>query len=139
VCNKCGLFERSHAIPRPKTLPRKRRSRPPWVYQGLDAPSDRDVDGRRRYNDCPAIMPFTGPPLHALSPRIYGETTSRDTSWMTHNMPDVSSAPSRVSPRYIDTPEPTISHANFQLPLSCPPQQHPSLPHPGRCCHCQPL
>ncbi|KAF8473679.1 hypothetical protein DFH94DRAFT_620391, partial [Russula ochroleuca] len=26
VCNKCGLFERTHAVPRPKTFPRRRRS-----------------------------------------------------------------------------------------------------------------
>jgi len=111
LCNKCGLFERTHAVPRPKTFPRRRRSQPPSVNRSLNPPSD--FDGRRNYYNCPSIMPYTGLPLYATRP----SETSPDMSWMSYNMPDVSSASPGVSPCHINTPKPTRYRADFQLPL----------------------
>jgi hypothetical protein len=39
VCNKCGLFERAHAVLRPKAFLRRRRSRSPPTHGVVNFPA----------------------------------------------------------------------------------------------------
>src|SRR5260370_39801390 len=55
VCNKCGLFERTHAVPRPKTLPRRHRLRP-TVCPNMGHPFDHA--SYCHHDDHPSVQPF---------------------------------------------------------------------------------
>ncbi|KAH9989578.1 hypothetical protein BJV77DRAFT_678230 [Russula vinacea] len=99
VCNKCGLFERSHASPRPNTLPHKHRLRPTPVYPDMDPASDRVENSQ--LNGRPFTDSFTGHFSNAFgSP---GEaTTPHDTTWVNHSV------------------FPTTSHLGFHPPSTAP-------------------
>lgn len=110
VCNKCGLFERTHSVPRPKTFPRKRRSIRSSVPPNSDPPSFNHLE-HRQHSDHPSVMPSTG---HSPSPfgSMGSEINSQDTTsqWMTDNVPSI---PPRLSPPHTVPSQPTNYHANF--------------------------
>jgi hypothetical protein len=106
VCNKCGLFERTHAVPRPKTFPRRRRSLRSSAHRNVDLPPSNHLEYRHR-NDHPSIKSFTGHFPNGFG-SMGGETNSQDTTWMSDN---VSSIPPRLGP----SPQATTYRADFHL------------------------
>ena|SRR5260221_4694869 len=97
VCNKCGLYERTHGVPRPKEFPRRRRSRPPSVHPSVNPPIS--GEGQFRYIGLPSDMPFASHFADAFD-TIGGTTSPQGTSWVTYDMSDVSSTSSHTSPSY---------------------------------------
>jgi hypothetical protein len=115
VCNKCGLFERAHAAPRPKAFPRRRRSRSPSGsgYPNTDAPLFNHFE-YRHYDD----RSFTGHFPSAVGSTC-GDTNSQDPTWMTNN---VSSTPTRtrLNPTHIVSPQPRTYRAGSHVPFTVP-------------------
>jgi hypothetical protein len=115
VCNKCGLFERAHAAPRPKAFPRRRRSRSPHApgYPNTDAPLFNHFE-YRHYDD----RSFTGHFPSAVGSTC-GDTNSQDPTWMTDV---VSSTPTRLNPRttHIVSPQPRTYRAGSHFPYTVP-------------------
>jgi hypothetical protein len=121
VCNKCGLFERAHAAPRPKAFPRRRRSRSPsgTGYRNTGAPLFNHFE-YRHYDDCS----FTGHVPSAVGSTC-GDTNLRDPTWMTDI---VSSTPAHLNPSHIVSPQPRTYHADSQFPLTIPTEaEYPTL------------
>lgn len=92
LCNKCGLFERTHSAPRPKEFPRKRRSQPAFARQSTN-PQLFNGQGYHNYNDCPKDFSFI-PHIPNAFAMVDGETPPQDTSWMTQIVPHISTTPS---------------------------------------------
>jgi hypothetical protein len=113
LCNRCGLFERTHGIPRPKAFPRRRRSRPAPVDKSVDlAPFN--SDGHSSFTGWSPYKPSAPQSPDALD-TVGGETTSQDTPWMTHGMPHVSPTSSHPSPSQSTAAEQPIAyHPEFQ-------------------------
>lgn len=110
VCNKCGLFERAHAAPRPKAFPRRRRSRSPPAsgHPNTDAPLFNHFE-YRHYDD----RSYTGH-FPSIVGSTCGDTNSRDPTWMTDI---VSSTP---SPTHIISPQPRTYRAGSHFPFTVP-------------------
>ena len=103
VCNKCGLFERAHAAPRPKAFPRRRRSRSPPAYGHPNTGASLfDHFEYRQYED----RSSTG---HSAVGFTCGDKNSQDPTWMTKT---VSSTPTRLNPTYYRAG----SHFPFTVP-----------------------
>ncbi|KAN0113842.1 hypothetical protein V8E52_007314 [Russula decolorans] len=115
VCNKCGLFERAHAAPRPKAFPRRRRSRSPPAtgYPNPDAPRFNHLE-YRHYDD----RSSTGHFPNAVGSTC-GDTDSQDLTWMT-DMVSESSTPPRLSPTHIVSPQPRTYRAGSHFPYTIP-------------------
>ncbi len=113
VCNKCGLFERAHAAPRPKAFPRRRRSRSPPAsgYPITDVPHFRHLE-YRHYDD----RSYTGY-LSSAAGSTGGDTKSLDTTWMTDI---ISSTSNRLNPSHIVSPQSTTYRAGSQLTFTAP-------------------
>jgi len=113
VCNKCGLFERAHAAPRPKAFPRRRRSRSPPAqgYPNTDAPLFNHFE-YRHYDDRSVAGHF---PSAAGS--TCGNTNSQDQTWMTDS---ASSTPTRLNPTHIVSPQPRTYRAGSHYPYTVP-------------------
>jgi hypothetical protein len=115
VCNKCGLFERAHAAPRPKAFPRRRRSRSPPAsgsgYPNTDAPLFNQFE-YRHYDD----RSFTGHFPSAVGSTC-GDTNLQDSTWMTDN---VFSTPTRLNPTHIVSPHPRTYRAGSHFPFTAP-------------------
>ncbi len=122
VCNKCGLFERAHAAPRPKAYPRRRRSRSPPAsgHPNTDVPASNHLE-YRQYDD----RSYTGYFSNAVG-STGADTNSLDTTWMT----DIVSSTPRLSPSHIVSSQPTTyragSHLSFTAPAEAayPPPSH---------------
>jgi hypothetical protein len=121
VCNKCGLFERTRAVPRPNTFPRRHwhQFRPTPVYTNMDHPfghaENRDHDDRLLL-----VQPFT---TDSHFPNVFGptggETSSQGTTWVNHGaLPSTSHlSPSHtVSPQPSSTPHHAGSHLSSTVP-----------------------
>lgn len=88
LCNRCGLFERTHHIPRPEKFPRKRRARPASL---LTTPAFSGE--KRQFQD---HLSSTMPPTQFFQPfdAVGGQSTISEqsmpqcTSWMTQNGPE---------------------------------------------------
>jgi len=112
LCNKCGLFERTHAIPRPKKFPRRRTHgtkiiRPPSAHPDMKALSGSYVN--RHFKDIePPSLPVTSH-LHALDP-ISGEIIPQHTPWTSPE------PPARVSRCYATADQPAVYHPSGQFP-----------------------
>jgi hypothetical protein len=113
VCNKCGLFERAHAAPRPKAFPRRRRSHSPpaSAYPNTDAPLFNHFE-YRHYDD----RSFTGHFPSAVG-STYGDRNSQDSTWMTDI---VSSTPTHLNPTHIASPQPRTYRAGSHFPFTVP-------------------
>ncbi len=113
VCNKCGLFERAHAAPRPKAFPRRRRSRSPPAsgHPNTDVSAFNHLE-YRHYDD----RSYTGYFSNAVGSTA-DDTKSVDTTWMTDI---VSSTSNRLSPSHIVSPQPTTYRADSQLTFTAP-------------------
>jgi hypothetical protein len=111
LCNKCGLFERTHAIPRPKKFPR-RRTHGTKVIRPPSHPDMRALSGsyvNRHSKDIePPSLPVTSH-LHALDP-LSGEIIPQHTPW---NSPE---PPARASRCYATTDQPAVYHPSGQFP-----------------------
>lgn len=94
VCNKCGLFERTHAVPRPKIL--RHHWRPTPVYTNIVHPSDHAE--YCHHVDHLSVPPFT---TDSHFPNAFGPTCG-DT----------------VTPQ----PSPTPYHTGSQLSSTVPPE-----------------
>lgn len=98
LCNKCGLFERTHAVPRPKSFPRRRRSRP-TVHPSMNPPAFGN-EGNYRLND-----PLPNIPSSSHFPDAFGtgggETTPRDMPWTSYDIPHASSTSSHISAYHV--------------------------------------
>jgi hypothetical protein len=113
LCNKCGLFERTHAIPRPQKFPRRRTHgtkviRPPSSHPDMRALSGSGHVNRYSKDIESPSLPITSH-LHALDP-ISGEIIPQHTPW---NSPE---PPARVSRCYATTEEPAVYHPSGQFP-----------------------
>ncbi len=114
VCNKCGLFERTHAVPRPKTLPRRHRLRP-TVCPNMGHPFDHA--SYCHHDDHPSVQPFASHIPDAFG-STSGETSSQGMSWVNHG---VLPTPSRLSPSHAISPQPSSTyHTRFQLSSTVP-------------------
>jgi len=117
LCNKCGLFERTHAVPRPKSFPRRRRSRPS-VRPSMDPPAFGN-EGHYHFND-----PLPNIPSSSYFPDAFstggGATTPRDMQWMTYDIPHTSSPSSHISPCHVTAEQQSTYHATFQSPTTTP-------------------
>jgi hypothetical protein len=113
VCNKCGLFERAHAAPRPKAFPRRRRSRSPPAHghPNTDAPLFNHFE-YRHYDDRSTTSHFP-----SAVGSTCGNTNSQDLTWMTDI---VSSTPTRLNPTHIVSPQPRTHRAGSHFPFTVP-------------------
>jgi len=109
VCNKCGLYERTHGVPRPKEFPRRRRSRPASVRPSVNPP----IGGESQSLDMDPLsnMPFA-PHFPGAFDTIGGAASSQGTSWVTHDMSHVSPTSSHISPWYSAADLPGIYHTD---------------------------
>lgn len=118
LCNKCGLFERTHSIPRPQKFPRRRTHSSKVIRTTLAHPDMRTPPGGgfvNRHSKEPRSppLPIATHLLHALDP-ISGEIFPQHVPWNSPDAPDSGSA--RVN-RYPPTAErPAMYHPNGQLP-----------------------
>ncbi|KAH9059113.1 hypothetical protein EDB87DRAFT_829796 [Lactarius vividus] len=98
LCNKCGLFERTHRIPRPETFPRRRRTRPASVLPVPGYPPYSSGEQLQCYNGPPSTIPLT----QYLQPfdSVGGQSISQSTPWMTQNELGPSSSPAVGSQCY---------------------------------------
>lgn len=121
LCNKCGLFERTHGIPRPKKFPRRRRAHstkampPPSVH-----PNARTVPNGAAVN--PHIQDIQSPTspgrthlVHAFDP-MSGEIFPQHAPWISPDGSDPS--PARISRCYTASQQATLYHASRQSPPS---------------------
>ena len=117
LCNKCGLFERTHAIPRPKKFPRRRTHgskaiRPPSNPNMRTLSVNGFVNRHSKDSGSPSL-PITTHLVHALDP-ISGEIVPQHMPW---NSPDSPNAtPARVSRCYATTEQPPVYHPSGQFP-----------------------
>jgi hypothetical protein len=127
LCNKCGLFERTHSISRPKEFPRRRRSRPPSARQSADL-TPLGSEGHYYHNSPPSNTPFISHLPNDFC-TVGGPPTPQDVSWTTHDIPYVSSTPSlgHLIPSHSTLELPRI---DFQ-PLSTVPTTGTSTPYPS--------
>jgi hypothetical protein len=89
LCNRCGLFERTHHIPRPEKFPRKRRARPASL---ITTPAFSGEQREFQYH-----LSSTMPPTQFFQPfdavvggqsTIGEQSTPQRASWMTQNEPE---------------------------------------------------
>lgn len=126
VCNKCGLFERTHAVPRPKNFPHRHRWRPTPVHTNMDHPFDHaeicyhddglSVQSAAADGRFPNSFGSTG-----------GETSSQGKTWVNHGALPPISHPSGPSHTISPQPPSTPHHTGFQL-LSNVPAKTACLP-----------
>jgi hypothetical protein len=119
LCNKCGLFERTHGIPRPKKFPRRRRAHSAKAVPALSVDSNMRtppggdvVDARSPDIQLP-FSPVHTHLVHTFDP-ISGEIFPQHMPW-TSDGPDPS--PARFS-RCHTAQQTTIYHTNCQPPPS---------------------
>lgn len=113
LCNKCGLFERTHAIPRPKKFPRRRTHGSKVIRPPTTHPDMRTSFVNRHSKDTePRSLPTTQL-LHALDP-ISGEIYPQHTPWNSSASPDAT--PARVSRCYTTTEPASVYHQSGQFP-----------------------
>jgi hypothetical protein len=112
VCNRCGLYERTHGVPRPKEFPRRRRSRPPSERSSRVNPPI-GVEGHFRYIGPPSNMSFASHFVDAFD-TMEGTTSPQlgGTSWVTYDMSDVSPASSHTSPSHSVAEPPEMYHTD---------------------------
>jgi hypothetical protein len=101
VCNKCGLFERAHGVPRPATFLRRRRWRPTPAYQNMGHPFDHAEYSH--HDDRLSVQPFASHFPDAFG-STGGETSSQGMTWVNHG---VFPTPSGLSPSCVSLPQPT--------------------------------
>lgn len=97
LCNRCGLFERTHRRPRPETFPRRRRARPApggvLSTPGFSPP----FGGAGEQWQCPNDHLFSSPLTPFLQPfdAVGGQSSISQSasSWMTQNEAGPSSSP----------------------------------------------
>ena len=118
LCNKCGLFERTHSLPRPEKLPRRK-------ILGPRSPRRPSVRSRKKIlPDGGAVNPphqdiYQSPPplpahfVNALDP-ISGKSTQQDMPWASPIAPDASLSPPQVLPCYPTPERPTLYHIDRQ-------------------------
>lgn len=117
VCNKCGLFERTHAVPRPKTFPRRHHLPPTPVYKNMVHPFDHAE--YCHHDDRLSVQPFT---TDSHFPDAFGptggETSSQGTRWVNGTMPPTT----HLGPSHTASPHPssTPRHAGSQLSSTVP-------------------
>ncbi|KAN0113844.1 hypothetical protein V8E52_007316 [Russula decolorans] len=112
LCNKCGLFERTHAIPRPKKFPRRRTHGSKVIRPPTTHPDMRTSFVNRHTKDTePRSLPTTQL-LHALDP-ISGEIYPQHTPWNSSASPDAT--PARVSRCYTTTEPASVYHQSGQF------------------------
>ena len=123
LCNKCGLFERTHSIPRPQKFPRRRTHgskaiRNPPAHPDMRTPPGSDFVNRHSKDPRSPPLPIATHLLHALDP-ISGEIFPQHMPWNSPDTPDSASA--RVNRCHPTAEQPAIYHANGQLPPSALP------------------
>ena len=124
VCNKCGLFERSHAVPRPKSFPRKRHLQPMQptpVYTNMDHPFDHAEYCHHDDRLSGQLLTTDSPSLNASGPPG-GQTSSQGTMSANHRHgtmpPTTHLSPSHtVSPQPSSTPHYAGSHISPTVPV----------------------
>jgi hypothetical protein len=102
LCNRCGLFERTHRIARPESFPRRRRTRPASAFSAADFPPfSSDFSSGEQWqceNYLSSIVPLTQYPQPFDA--VGGQSISQNTSWMTQNEAGPSSSTSQQLPMY---------------------------------------
>lgn len=103
VCNKCGLFERTHAVPRPRTFSRRNHWPPTPVYTNMDHPFDHAE--HCHHADNLSVRPFT---TDSHFPNAFGptdrEASSQGTTRVNHG---ALSPTSHLSPSHTVSPQPS--------------------------------
>ncbi len=118
LCNKCGLFERTHAIPRPQKFPRRRSHnskavRTPPAHPDMRMPPGDGFVNRHSKGPHSPALPIATHLLHALDP-ISGEIFPQHVPW--HSPDAADSASARVNRCHPPTEQPAMYHASGQLP-----------------------
>jgi len=113
LCNKCGLFERTHAIPRPKKFPRRRTHGSKVIRPPTTHPDMRTSFVNRHSKDTESRSLPTTHLLHALDP-ISGEIYPQHTPWNSSVSPEAT--PARVSRCYTTTEPASVYHQSGQFP-----------------------
>jgi len=94
LCNRCGLFERTHRVPRPDKFPRRRRARPATVF-AIPALSGEQWQ-------CQNHLSSTMPPTQFFQPfdavQVGEQSIPQNTSWMTQNETGLSLSPLTAGP-----------------------------------------
>ncbi|KAI0306138.1 hypothetical protein B0F90DRAFT_1814930 [Multifurca ochricompacta] len=122
LCNKCGLFERTHAIPRPKKFPRRRRHNAisalrPSAHSNTEILPSRGAVNHHYQDSRPTSLPRTTHHVHALDPT--NETVfPPETPWPSPITPNVPASPARVGSYHSTSEQPKIFHPDHQLPSS---------------------
>ena len=81
LCNRCGLFERTHHVPRPEKFPRRRRARPTSAFP-IPAFSGEQWQCQNHLSSTMLPTQF----LHPFDVVQVGEQSiPQSTSWMTQN------------------------------------------------------
>ncbi|KAH8987765.1 hypothetical protein EDB86DRAFT_2808605, partial [Lactarius hatsudake] len=116
LCNKCGLFERTHSIPRPeKFLRRKtlgsRSPRRPSLRSRKISPDGGAVNPPHQ-GIYPSPLPLPAHFVDTVYP-ISGKSITNDMSWVSPIAPDDLSPP-QVFPRYPFSERPTLYHVDRQ-------------------------
>jgi hypothetical protein len=129
LCNRCGLFERTHGVPRPKAFPRRRRKRTRGAsadqHEGV-ATSPFNSDGDCNFTDSSPYDASYASQFPDVFDAVDGTTTSpsQDTPWVTHDIPHVSPTHSHLSPSHGTAPERPMAyavyHPDFPLPSTIP-------------------
>jgi len=123
LCNKCGLFERTHNMSRPKKFPRRRthNSKALSLHSDMRSPHGSSFDNRHAKDAHSPTLPITTHLLHALDP-ISGEIFPQQMPWNAPDGPETTSA--RVGRCYTATTEQAAmyhANANGQLPSTALP------------------
>jgi len=109
LCNRCGLFERTHHIPRPEKFPRRRRARPPTL---LSTPAF--SGGPWQFQN---HLPSTMPPTQYYQPfdAVGGQSIPQSTSWVTQNEAAPSSFPATSGQCYPTSKLQTMYRVDGQM------------------------
>ena len=118
LCNRCGLFERTHFIPRPEKFPRRKTlnsgsPRRPSVRSRKKNPPNGGAVNPPRQGINPPLQPLPAHFVDTLDPTS-GKSTPQDIPRASPIAPDTSLSPPQV-PLCYPTPErPTLYHVDHQ-------------------------
>jgi len=118
LCNKCGLFERTHFIPRPEKFPRRKTldsksPKHPVRSRKKSSPNGGAVNSPYQDIYHPSPRPLPVHFVDALDPSI-GKSNPQDMPRASPYAPDTSLSPPQVLPCYPASEQPILFHVDHQ-------------------------